>query len=211
MWKSEGSRNPRGKTSGRPLEADWHLDNSISAAVLTPSHTPAILKSCYNRVSTLSSGRSLGRVLVTIAGTRGLALVDALEGVQVYQHVDQSIVIGDGCATAQPGTLNTQGDSLAVDALGGGTLLVDFLVGDTVAVELVADAGADAGRQRRGAAPFGPVLVVDGADAIGDFREPQGAEVAATLVLEAGGATGEGMSEGHRQPGLAQGQALSVE
>jgi hypothetical protein len=96
-----------------------------------------VLKSCYNRASTLSSDGSLSRVLVTITGTRGLVLVDALEGVQVYQHVDQGIVVGDGWATAQLGPLDAEFLGPGVDAFGGHTLLVDVLVEVIVAVDRV--------------------------------------------------------------------------
>ncbi len=132
-------------------------------------------------------------MLIGSAGTRGLTLADALEGMQVYQHVDQGIVIGDGCAVAQLGTLDTQNHGLTIESLTGGALLVDVLVDGAVTVELIPDASADAGGKSGRTAAFGPVLVTNRAGAGRDFREAQRADVAATFVFEAGGATGKGV------------------
>lgn len=138
-------------------------------------------------------------------------LCRALPGPQVDQDVDEGVLVGDGLAVAQPGTLDAQFLGLAVDALGGGPLLVDCLVYGAVAVELIANAGADAGGQCGHAATFGPVLVANGTDASRDYRERQGADVTATLVLEAGGTTSVSMPEGYGQSCLTQGQALGIE
>lgn len=117
---------------------------------------------------------------------------------QVYQHIDQGIVIGDGSAIAQLGAFNTQGYGLAVDALGSGALFVDPLVDLAVAVELITNARPHAGGHSGHTATFGPVLVIDRASVGDGFREAEGTSVAAALMLEAGSATIEGELERHR-------------
>ena len=109
-----------------------------------------------------------------------------MQGPQVDQDVDQGVLVGDGLAVAQPGALDAEFLGLGVDALGGGALLVDFFEDGVVAVELVADACANAGGQG-GDAALGPVLMIDGTGFAGRLREDQGAGIAAALVLEAGG------------------------
>ena len=62
------------------------------------------------RRSALDCGRHLG-----LASQRLLALADALQGVQVDEHVDQGILVDDGALAAQAGALDT-GTALAVCA-----------------------------------------------------------------------------------------------
>ena len=71
-----------------------------------------------------------------------------LQRAKVDQGVDQCVEVGDGRAIAQLGALDAEVDGLSIDALGGGALFVDLLVGLTVAVKLVTDACANAGGER---------------------------------------------------------------
>jgi hypothetical protein len=50
----------------------------------------------------------------------GLALTDALQGMQVDQDVGQSVVVGDGNPIAQFGALDAQVNRLAVDTCSAG-------------------------------------------------------------------------------------------
>jgi hypothetical protein len=70
--------------------------------------------------------------------TLGEALADPLEGVQIDQDIGQGVVIGNGQAIAELGTLDPQGNSLTVDTFGGRALLLDLLVHLAIAVDLVA-------------------------------------------------------------------------
>ncbi len=94
----------------------------------------------------------------------GLLPPHAVQGAQVDQDIDEGILVGNGLAVAQPGALDAKLLGLGVDALGGGTLVVDFLVDVAIAVDLVAGARADTGGYRGGTALFGPNLVVDGVE-----------------------------------------------
>ena len=85
----------------------------------------------------LSGGNSLS--------TLGKALADPLEGVQINQDVGQGVLVGDGSAVAQLGTLDAKIDGLAVDPLSGSTLAKNLFVGITVAVKLIAQPGTGAG------------------------------------------------------------------
>ena len=141
----------------------------------------------------------------------GFFLSHSVQGTKIDQNIDEGVLIGYGPTIAQSGALNTQFFGLGVDALGSSALLVDSLEEGTVAVELIADASADAGGKSGSTAAFGPVLVTNRADAGRDFREAQGTDVTAALVLEEGGTTSVGVSEGHRQSCFAQRQALGIE
>lgn len=135
-----------------------------------------------------------------------------MEGMQVDQDVGQRVVIGDGKPVAQFGTLNAEFDGLGVDALGGGALLVDLLVGVAVAVELVADTCSDAGGYGSYATFLGPVFVVDRTRFAGGFGEEQGARMPPTFVFDdASGTRDEGLFERHGETGLAERQAVGAE
>jgi len=138
----------------------------------------------------------------------GLFLADALQGAEVDQHVDEGVAVGDSRAVTQFGAFDAQFHRLAVDALGGGALLVDLFVGRVLAVELVAQACSGAGGEGRGAAALGRLLVVAGTRLSRFLGEKQWAGVAAALVLHEAAAVDEGVLERHRQPGRAQGPAI---
>ena len=87
-----------------------------------------------------------------------------MQAAQIDEGVDQGVEVSDGLPVAEMRALNAQGDGLTVDAFAGGALAVGLPIGVAAAVELVADASADAGGHGGRAAPFGPVLVVDGTD-----------------------------------------------
>ena len=141
-----------------------------------------------------------------------LAVTDALEKAQVDQHVDQGIEIGNRRTVADMGTLNAKRFGLAVDALNGGALLVDILVGLAVAIQGVAKSSADAGGHHGGAALLGPVLVVSGAGISGLLGKAQRTDKLATLMFnEADGGVLVGEMERHGQPGLAQRQSFRAE
>lgn len=57
----------------------------------------------------------------------GFAQADPLEGVQIDQNVGQGVVVGNGIAVAQFGSLNAEFHGLTVDPLGGGALFVNGL------------------------------------------------------------------------------------
>jgi len=141
----------------------------------------------------------------------GYFLSHSVQGTEIDQNIDEGVLIGDGPTIAQSGALNTQCFGLGVDTLGGSALLVDFLEEGTIAVELIADASADAGGESGSTATIGPSLVIHGADASRDFRVAQRTDVTPALVLEEGGTTSVGVSEGHRETCVAQGQALGIE
>jgi hypothetical protein len=134
-----------------------------------------------------------------------------MEPAQVDKDVDQGVVVSNGLSVAELGALNPQGNGLTVDAFSGGPLFVDLLVDFTIPVNLIAQAGTDAGRDSRGTTALGPLLVYDGADLACFFWEEQGADVPATLVGDEGGLGPEGVPERHRQSGLAQRQASLIE
>jgi hypothetical protein len=104
-------------------------------------HRKEAQRDANNRVPTLAAGLP-----------EGLLPPHAVQSTEGDQHVDARVLIGDGVAVAQLGPLDTQLDSLGVDALGGGALLVDLLLDRTFAVELMAGASADAGGQGGNAA-----------------------------------------------------------
>ena len=107
--------------------------------------------------------------LSRLAAAVGLALADALERTQVDQNVDQRIQVGDRLPVAQSGPFDAEFYGLAVDPFGGGALLVDVFVGLAVPVKLIAQTCADAGRDGRGTATFGPLFVRYGAACGGCF------------------------------------------
>lgn len=74
------------------------------------------------------------------------------QGMQVDEQIDQGVKVGDRAPIAQTRALDTQGDGLGIDALGGGALGVHGLVVGAAAVELVAQARAGAGSQSRATA-----------------------------------------------------------
>lgn len=133
-----------------------------------------------------------------------------MQGAQVEEDVDQRVLVGNGLPVAQFGALDAQFDGLAVDAFVRRALLVDLLVSFSLAVELVADASANAGGDGGGAADLGPAFVVDGAMLTRLFGEEQGADVAPAWVVDEGCFGPEGVPERHRQPGFAQGRAVFV-
>jgi hypothetical protein len=51
-----------------------------------------------------------------------------LQEAEVDENVDQRVAVGDGLLVAEVGAFDAQRDGLAVNALGGGALLVDVLV-----------------------------------------------------------------------------------
>ena len=75
-----------------------------------------------------------------------------------------------------------------------------MFVKGAIAVELMTDASADAGGES-GHTALWPILVLDGARFAGWFWKDQGAGIATTFVLEAGGFAGEGEFEGHSESG----------
>ena len=93
-----------------------------------------------------------------------LVLADALQGPQVDQDVDKGIEVGDtsacgdqcrcGLTVAKFRALDAQLNGLTVDALAGGALMVDLLVGLAVPIELITEASADGSGQGGGAAAF---------------------------------------------------------
>ncbi len=89
------------------------------------------------------------------------ALANPLEGVQVYQNIGQGVVVGNGGGVAQLWPLDAQVNSLAVDALCGSTLLENIFELLAGAIDLIAQACSDAGRDGGDAALFEPVLIVD--------------------------------------------------
>jgi len=134
----------------------------------------------------------------------GFFLSHSVQSTEIDQNIDEGVLIGDGPTIAQSGALNTQFFGLGVDTFSGSALLVDFLEEGTIAVDLIADASADAGGKSGSTAAFGPVLVANRADAGRDFREAQRTDVTTPLVLEEGSTTSVGVSEGHRQSCFAQ-------
>ena len=134
----------------------------------------------------------------------GFFLSHSVQGTEIDQNIDEGVLIGDGPTIAQSGALNTQFFGLGVDTFSGSALLVDCLEEGTIAVDLIADASADAGGKSGGTAAFGSVLVTNRADAGRDFREAQRTDVTTPLVLEEGSTTSVGVSEGHRQSCFAQ-------
>lgn len=60
----------------------------------------------------------------------------------VEQDIDEGIWVGNRAAMAELGSFDTKVDSPSVNPFDGRALVVDQLVSRTVAVELVAEAGA---------------------------------------------------------------------
>ena len=89
---------------------------------------------------------------------------DPLEGVQIDHHVSQGVVIGDGCAVAQFGSLDAKIHSLAVDPLSGGALLVDGFVFFALAVQLITQACAGTGGQGGDTTAFLPIRILGRTD-----------------------------------------------
>lgn len=132
-------------------------------------------------------------------------VANALEQAQIDQDVDESIEIGDGLAIADMRALDPQGFGLAVDTLGGGALFVNVFVALAVAIQGVAQARANAGGHRDGAALLGPVFVVDRAGICRRLRIAQRTAILSTFMFnDAGGAVSVGEEERHGFIGSAQ-------
>ena len=151
---------------------------------------------------------ALGRTLLR---TLGQTLADPLESVQIDQDVGQRVVIGDGHAIAQLGTLDAQGDSLTVDAFGSRTLLVDLLVRFAIAVDLVAHPRSFAGGQGCDTALLGPALVLNGAVFTSWFWVAQGTGIPTARVGDEGRAALVSVLEGHGEPGVTEGKSIIAE
>lgn len=80
---------------------------------------------------------------------------------QVYQDVDERVVMSNGTTIAELGTLNAKIDCLTVDPLGCGPLAIDILVLWAVTIHLMTEPRAITGRQGGGTALFGPVFMCD--------------------------------------------------
>ncbi len=123
---------------------------------------------------------------------------DAAQQAQVDEQVDQGVLVGNGCAVTQMRALDAQIHGLTVDAFGGGTLAIDFLIGLALPIQGVAQAGADTGGQVGRTATLRPVAVIEGAGLSGGMWEEQGAGILAALVFDDGaGAVGKGQLERH--------------
>ena len=85
-------------------------------------------------------------------------MTDAVEGAEVDEDVDEGVEVSDGFAVAEFRAFDAEFDGLGVDALGGGALFVEALVGLAGVVELVAGLGSWTERQGGDAAAVGQFL-----------------------------------------------------
>ncbi len=137
-------------------------------------------------------------------------LLNALERAQINQHIHQRIEVGNARPIPNLGSLDAQFDGLAVDTLGGRALLEDGLVVVTVAVELVANACANARGHGRVAAACVPMWISTRTGLADRLREVERASVAAHFMRDQAGLALKGVLERHGQTGLAQRQARRV-
>jgi len=105
-----------------------------------------------------------------------------MERLQVDQHIDQGILIGNGPLVAQAGPLDAQRHRLAVDPFAGGALLVQLFVSGAFSIQLVAKPCARGGPHRQDTTAIGPLFVVDGAGITVGFRVQQRAGIASHLL-----------------------------
>ena len=60
--------------------------------------------------------------------------LDALECPEIDDEIDEGIVVGNGLSVSDFGSFDPKCDRLGVDAFGGGSLLIDLLVGRAFAI-----------------------------------------------------------------------------
>lgn len=138
--------------------------------------------------------------------------MDTLQRAQVDQGIDQRVEVGDSGSIAQFGSFDAQVGGLRVDPFGSCPLLVERFVEFAIPIQLVANAGTDAGGKGGLAAAFGPVRIVDRTDFVSGVGEKERADVGSFFVFdEAGRARDVGHLERHRQTGLAQGKTVRIE
>ena len=106
---------------------------------------------------------------------------NALQATQINQHINEGVLVGNGVLVAETWSLNTQFDSLLVDALGSGTLFIDVLIEWMVVVNLVTQSCARTGRDTMGASAFRPVLVLNRTACI--FLPQERTNVVPTLMV----------------------------
>ncbi len=143
--------------------------------------------------------------------SRGGLLAQPLQGAQVDQRIGQGIEVGDGLAVAEFRAFDAQLDSLAVDALVGGALLVDFLILRAVAIQRMAQACADAECQSCRAPTFGPARMLNGTSLLTGLWVEQGTDVAAFLMRQESGLVHETVLQRHGETGGAARQAILSE
>jgi hypothetical protein len=142
----------------------------------------------------------------------GFAGANPMQGAQVDNHVDQGVLVGDGVGVAQVRRLDAEGKGLAVDSFSCAALVVELLVGDTLSVQLVADASADTGGNGGEAALLVPVGMVDGAVFTGRRRMEVWTAMPSHLVGdETVRRLLEGVEQGHGEAGSTQREAISIE
>ena len=130
----------------------------------------------------------------------GQLQTQALQEAQIDQEINEGVLVSNGWAVAQMRPLNAQGDGLRVDAFDGGALAIDLFVQVAVAVEGIAQAGADTDRHHGRAALLLGVGMMNGTAFRSGGLLAEGTHVFAALMFhEAGGAIGVGELERHRQ------------
>ncbi len=63
--------------------------------------------------------------------------MNALEETKIDQGVDERVEVGDGFAIPKHRAFNAEGDCLAINAFGGGALVVNSFVGLTLPIQRI--------------------------------------------------------------------------
>ena len=167
----------------------------------------------HERNESVDSFRSCVRDWVGSRSVSGrLALAQALQEAQVDQQINQGVLVGNGAAIAQVRALDAEGDGLGVDAFHRRALAIEILVEGALAIQRIAQAGADTGRHHGRTAALLPLRSARRTSFGRRLGKAERADVLAAFMFdETGGAIGEGAFQGHGQAGRAERGAIRRE
>ena len=120
----------------------------------------------------------------------------------MIKGIGECVEIGDGISVAKARPLNVKADCLAIDSFSGGTLFVDSFVFLALAIERIAQASTDAGRDRDNTTAFGSACMLNGTRLLNELVlhifGKEGANIPAALMFnDRDGAVGIGKKQLH--------------